>query len=565
MTQQMKRRLNLILAAILCTTLLAGCNSSSAPGSSSTPDPSGSASTPDSSSAETAETEDLNGLVLPLTEEKKELDVWIIYNGTVVEDPNESQGVQKMEERTNVHVNWLGYTTSEMAEKYSIMLSSGDYPDIVFPGNNAYPGGVMAGINDGVIYDMNELIANEMPNYNLLLDSNDEAKKICTFDDGEMHICRVITGTDTTVEGEGISYGLTYRSDILEDMGLDVPTTIEEWHQVLLQCAADGMTAPMTLESDGGSSLSLAWGVNTDWASSYWQVDGENVQYAPSMDGFGEYLETMRQWYQEGLIDPNFTQGSAIITGNYSNIQDNQTMLFDIWFGFMCGTYLYDNGYITNENTVMQAVGLPVLNEGDTPIKCSNVPAAKQEIYISATCEDPVLAARWLDYQYSYEGMLLSYYGIEGVTYEFDNDGVPQYTDYVFSEENGLTASQILQSYTLNAGGGSWFCYQNLAAGDKVSVRTSSTGTTPTAESKPIWNEPTVNIALPSVTLTSDESDIIATYMTAIETLVQEHMVGYIIGSDSTPHEEFVESLYSYGLQECIDAYQAAYERYLAR
>ena len=92
-----------------------------------------------------------------------------------------------------------------------------------------------------------------------------------------------------------------------------------------------------------------------------------------------------------------------------------------------------------------------------------------------------------------------------------------------------------------------------------------STGTTPTAESKPIWNEPTVNIALPSVTLTSDESDVIATYMTAIETLVQEHMVGYIIGSDSTPHEEFVESLYSYGLQECIDAYQAAYERYLAR
>ena len=57
MTQQMKRRLNLILAAILCTTLLAGCNSSSDPGSSSTPEPSGSASTQDISSAETAEAE----------------------------------------------------------------------------------------------------------------------------------------------------------------------------------------------------------------------------------------------------------------------------------------------------------------------------------------------------------------------------------------------------------------------------------------------------------------------------------------------------------------------------
>ena len=563
MAQKMKKRLVLAMMAAMAVSMFAGCGTGNEDNSSGSSNNQESVSNAETDQTETKE--DINGLVLPLTDEKKELEVWIVYNGTLVEDPNDSAGVQQMEERTNVHVNWLGYTTSEMPEKYSIMLSSGDYPDIVFPGNNAYPGGIMAGIEDGVIYDMVDLIADEMPNYNMLLDASDEARKICTFDDGLMHICRVITGTDTTVEGEGISYGPTYRSDILEEMGLDVPTTIEGWHQVLLQCAENGMTAPMTLESDGGSSLSLAWGVNTDWASSYWQADGSKVQYAPVLDGFGEYLETMRQWYQEGLIDPNFTQGSAIITGNYSNIEDNQTMLFDIWFGFMCGTYLYDNGFITNSDTVMQAVGTPVLNEGDEPIKCSNVPAAKQEIWISATCEDPVLAARWLDYQYSEEGMLLSYYGIEGTTYEFDSNGLPQYTDYVFSGEDGLTASQILQEYTLNAGGGSWFCFQNLEAGDKVAAKTSSTGTTPTAQAKPIWNEPTTNIALPSITLTSEENDVIATYMTAIKTVVQEHMVGYIIGSDNTSHEDFVASLYDYGLQECLDAYQAAYERYLAR
>ena len=76
---------------------------------------------------------------LPLTEEKKELTVWMVYNGTEVSDLNEIKSVQKMEELTNVHINWIAVGQQELTEKFGLVLGSGDYPDIM--AYYSYPGG----------------------------------------------------------------------------------------------------------------------------------------------------------------------------------------------------------------------------------------------------------------------------------------------------------------------------------------------------------------------------------------------------------------------------------------
>ena len=78
-------------------------------------------------------------LTLPLTEEKKELTVWMVYNGTEVSDLNEIKSVQKMEELTNVHINWIAVGQQELTEKFGLVLGSGDYPDIM--AYYSYPGG----------------------------------------------------------------------------------------------------------------------------------------------------------------------------------------------------------------------------------------------------------------------------------------------------------------------------------------------------------------------------------------------------------------------------------------
>ena len=72
-------------------------------------------------------------LTLPISEDGAELDVWINYSGTIVGDVNEIAGVQKMEEMTGVHINWTPVAQNELQEKFGILLSSGTYPDIVYP------------------------------------------------------------------------------------------------------------------------------------------------------------------------------------------------------------------------------------------------------------------------------------------------------------------------------------------------------------------------------------------------------------------------------------------------
>ena len=61
-------------------------------------------------------------------------------------------------------------------------------------------------------------------------------RKQATSDDGKLHSLKVILGTDLTTEGEGLYQGLAYRKDLLDDMGLEIPTTIDGWHDVLLKC-----------------------------------------------------------------------------------------------------------------------------------------------------------------------------------------------------------------------------------------------------------------------------------------------------------------------------------------
>ena len=173
---------------------------------------------------------DVGGLMLPLTTEKEDLSVWLTYNSSTVKDINEIKGIQQMEENTNVHVNWTPVTLQEVQEKLGIMLSSGTFPDIVYAGSYGYPGGISKGVEDGVIADMDPLIRENMPNYMALLDANDDLKRQATGDDGKLDAVHGVVMYDDVIKGEPNYIGMVYRADILEKLGIEMPTTVDEWH-----------------------------------------------------------------------------------------------------------------------------------------------------------------------------------------------------------------------------------------------------------------------------------------------------------------------------------------------
>ena len=555
----MKKIIALLLALALGLSMLMSCGSSSSDGTKAS----------DKSAEQTSEQasgeddgEALKELTLPLTAEKKELTVWLIYSGSVMADLNEIAGVKKMEEMTNVHINWIPVEQSQIKDKLGILLTSGNYPDIIYPGTD-YPGGVMKGIADGVIYpDHDTLIKKYMPDYMAYLNGNEEARKEATADNGKMLCVKNIVGEDFNTMSEGTYQGVGYRKDILEKLGIEEPKTIAEWHDALVKCKESGIDTPFVLTSNGGSFLSLSWGVST-FSDAYIQLDGDKAIGSAALDGFGKYLDTMRDWYKEGLIDPNFTSFNYY-PDTPPSVENNKHVLYSLILSAFTGNNYYQMHMCNNESEYLQPVVAPLVNEGDKPIQAGRRVIAKDPIFITTSCKDPELAAKWLDFQYTKEGELLNWYGIENETYTMDADGHPQFTDLVLHDKNNLPPSQVLEKYCLNWGN-SWFGKHNTVASEKVATSAAG-GSNQQKAAVEIWSTPEVNVEMPmGITLTEEEQDSIATKQTAVNTLIQEHIINYIIGTDTTDFETFKEQLFNYGYQDVIDVYQAALDRYNKR
>jgi putative aldouronate transport system substrate-binding protein len=281
------------------------------------------------------------------------------------------------------------------------------------------------------------------------------------------------------------------------------------------------------------------------------------------MDGFGEYLETMRQWYSEGLIDPNFTSFNYYLN-TPNSVENNQHVLYSLILSAFTGNNYFQMHMCNNEPEYLQPIVAPAVNEGDKTVQAGRRVIAKDEIYITTGCKNPELAAKWLDFQYSKEGELLNWYGIEDVTYTMDSEGHPQFTDLVLQDPNGLPPSQVMEKYALNWGN-CWLGKHNTVASEKVATFAAG-GNNQQKDAVDIWSVPEINVELPmGVSLTEDENDEVSVKLTAVKTMIEEYMVNYIIGTTDTSFEDFKAQLGTYGYNEVIDIYQAALDRYNAR
>ena len=536
----MKKALAIILALVLGLGLLAGCGGSS-----------GKQGGKDSG-------EGITELKLPLTTEKKELSVWFNYSGSIVADLNDIEGVKKMEELTGVHINWIPIEQQQLADKLGIMIASGEYPDIIYCGSTPLPGGVEKCVADGVIReDMNELIEKYMPNYMAYLKSSETARKQATSDNGKKLVVKVLVGEDYDIKAEGTYQGLAYRKDLLEGLGLSEPKTVDEWHEALLKAKDSGIETPFVLHSNGGSHLSLSWNVETI-NDNYLQLEGTKIVGSALEDGFGEYLDTMRAWYSEGLIDPNFTSFNYYLT-TPGAVEANQHLLYSFVLSSFTGNNYFQYHMCNNEPEYLQPIVSPAVKSGDKPVQSGGRVEAKDTIFISSQCKDPQLAAMWIDFAYSKQGELLNWYGVEGTTYTLDSDGKPQFTEFVLKNETPV--SDLLQKYALNWGN-AWFGKHNTMASVKANPGSSDQA----ASAVSTWSSPEKNINVPQgLTLTEEESDSITSKFTAVKTLIQEHVINYIIGTDNTSFEDFKAQLVQFGYQDVIDTYQKALDRYNAR
>ena len=551
-----KKGKSLLFMLLVCVLVLAACSKGKEPeGGQSTKNPE-EKTEQDSSKGEASGSDESqeqgNGEnSLPLTEEPATIRAFVLYANQFVENPNDLPVIQELEKRTNVHVEWSMAGYADMMEKFGLLIASGDLPDLIYSGGMAeYQNGGQQGVEDGIYLDCTDLIKANMPHYQSLRTSTPDLERDTMTDEGRLICVYTLPSDDEGPKRELDWMGLALRKDLLDSWGFALPETVEDWYHFLKKAKEEGYSAPLLLEKDGtinGGAFLTAYGVLKE----FYLEDGV-VKYGPAEEGYQQYVSLMRQWFAEGLIDPDFMAGSDAV----SMYLNDKTVASG--FGWMyAANGFYTNGLTKNEAMYIQAVANPVSNRGEIPYGTPTAaPAAGNPIYFSAKSKNLELAARWLDYLYTDEGMCLMHYGAEGETYTREPE--LQYTDRILHYEEFSPTDALGQYAAPNLIGRYDWEYLDHLNGENGLVF---------QEQKQVWVSNDPSMVIPEMaTLSMEDAYTYNNQYTGIQTLVNETTIKAITGSISM--EEFetaMKGLSDYGLYSCIDAWQAAVERYQNR
>lgn len=573
-----KRIVSLLLASALLSALMAGCggtgadasaNSSAAPAVSEQEQTSAPAPTAapqiDSAeeSAEEASTSEPAAQFapyewpLPLTEDGATFSISMMINPQLASyfaGYEDNPSWQEYSKRTGVNFEFQNISAMNIGEQYNLMFASGDYPDIMHSGLSYYSSGADAAVDDGVIVDLAPYLEEYAPNYLYWIDKVDGFANITTDEGYRPGFVHILDTPSITRSGP------VTRGDWMEALNIDTPSTIDELHDMLLamyreygaQCEFDA----------SASAFSGAWGTNLTISTfpsvSYpiYQVDGQ-VVYGPVTDEAKDYLKTMKSWLDEGILYKDF----ATRTSNFGTLSDFAAGVFSYYNGDT-DALATANAYFTDPNATIVALPYAVRKEGDViPFDgyhtSTSTLTGQGTFSITSSCPDVELAVSVLDWRYSEEGSFLFNYGIEGISFEYDANGEPQYTDLIVKNENGLSATWLAAVYM-----------DEYGYVEKY-TKFDSQMTQQQLEAREIWSDHVESLYdLPkALTLTAEESELFSKNMADIASYTSESILKMLTGEMDIDQDygTFVDTIYSMGLQDCIDCYQAALARYNAR
>lgn len=434
----------------------------------------------------------------------------------------------------------------------NLMMAAGDYCDVI---NHAdlYASGIDAAVNEEIVIDLSEYILNDMPNLMAsLMSYNVDVLKQITTDSGfmpyfpQIHQEPVVDNFLTGV-----------RKDLLDELGLSIPTTYDEFHDVL---TAVNQEYDLQYGLDpGGFDQSLLTGMNLTPGNAGQEglivVDGE-VKFSGEQEAMYDYFEMISSWYQEGLIFKDFISYETF----------DQTNM-------VSGGTLFGNGN-TNAQTIAEAdasgtgavvEAIPFLTEtGNDEIKVygSGEIVRSAAWSISTQAENVDLIVALVDYIFSEEGNILFNYGVEGEAHVLDENGQPVWSDLVMNYSGGTTTAAFLYAtatpteYLPGSYDDGKFSYSYteamLAADDYINHSSTGEYDFPLGAENRISSED----ALTAANLASD-----------INTYISETVLSWIHGEtelNQETWETYIDNCYTMGMQDILDIYQAAYDDFMA-
>ena len=487
----------------------------------------------------------------PLFDEVQTYTIWL---GTapdlsdVVKNMEEFVIFRELEKVTNV--TWDATMVSFMAEseQFQLMVAGGDYTDVVCKAVDNYNGTVDQAIEEEFLIDLAPYIDENMPNLLSWFQEYPELRKQITSDAGAIGAFPKIYAAPSDISSGGM-----IRADWLADLGLEEPKTFDDLYNILNTFRTEkGAAAPLVIAMPTGVQSELISGYNI--AAGFYQVDGE-VRYGGIQPEFKEYLTMMNKWYSEGLVDELF------LTNQYESLVDMSPVLngtCGVWYGTAAQAISYMISSAADPN--MRITGVTgVTKDGSMAHVGESGSMFDSHLWsVTTVCQDPDVICRYIDYVYSEEGILLANYGVEGETFEYDENGTPRLTDLVLNNPD----------YSYGAAMNIFVCDRMTPAPfviDEERVRANYIQDQIDAIN--VWNNSNdglYNMPKAGVNMTVEESAEYYSLYADIETYMDENIVKFIVGDKSLDEfDAYVEALIGMGIEDCVAIEQAAYDRYL--
>lgn len=559
----MKKLLSLLFVLIMVLSMFAGCGKTETPATAEEPTKTEEPKQEEPKQEAPAKEEDTTSWQEEhptwLCEEKTTLTVTTMDTDapSVLPMSNDLEFWQFLEEYTNVHIEWETLPGSNYTEVIQARMAAGEkMSDIVNTGSlsNAYTGG-----QNGLFLEISQYYEDCFPYTRAYLEENN-----INMDRHWVNLDGTMYGISQISNAQLNHVMILWNTAWMEKLGLEVPETLDELTAVLYAMKEAGdingngeddeiimTTADYSLIFN---AMRTTFGLDD---TNYFSADENGkVYYTPASENMKAMYTYLNQLFEDGILDQelfNFSWDWDKISERAANERAGALVLYSSFapvYGQLTKAGIADP---LSENFTLSKALKSEWNNNDPKIV-----ANAGSVYgyaISAECENPELALRWLDVLMA-EPTVLTFrtWGVEGEDYEIDANGekkliMPADGSGWNINHRGCGQNTMPHIQTNDQLANPDFIYPWYVEGYNAYLASARVG-----ESK-----------IPSVSAyTDEEREIIDTYRTDINSYRNEMRVKFISGELDIEEnwDDYCATLESLGLDQLEIAYQSIYDRF---
>jgi putative aldouronate transport system substrate-binding protein len=435
---------------------------------------------------------------------------------------------------------------------FNTMISSRPLPDIVVS--------TVDRINqyglEGAFVPLDDLIEEHAPNLKKFYEDHPEKRKQALAPDGKLYMI-------THMEEMPLRKVWWIRQDWLDKLGLDVPTTVDELYNVAKAFREQDPNGNGEQDEvpffcrfrDGGHQDNLPrkllnlFGVKMQSELPFYVDDNDGtIKYSYMSPEFKPGMSAIAKWYAEGLIDQEYYSRSKPRATLLSNDQGGIT---NDYFG---STSTFNIQLAETIPGFQLAIIKPPQDVHGKVWDSTGVSVGYFDGWgISIDNKNPVETLKYFDFWFSDKGKEFSTWGIEGLSWE-EKDGKKQYTEEFLRGDQPLNAKLI--GIGANQNQGHYILleyYQNWVTEDIFS------------RIMQLIEEVDFIPPFPNLPLTPDQLKRSNELRAAIDTYGNEMIQKWVMNAEPVEesYDAFEKEVKRLGLDELLEIYNEAYQRYL--